>query len=234
MKYIIIDDDETARLVIQKLSSKSEKLSFVEEFSSAIEAIKFLHNNTVDLIFLDIHMPSFSGMDFIKTLKDAPKIILTSSDKNFALEAFEYENVVDYLLKPISTDRFDKALQKLASFSNSLEKPDYTIQSDSFNYLFVHVDKKLVKINIPDIYLIEAKGDYISIKTDKKNYIVHATLKKIEEKIPANIFLRIHRSFIINTNEIIDIQDNSVLIKKSVVPISRTYKSILLKKLNLL
>lgn len=233
MNCIVIDDDATARLIINQLCIGSEQISVIEEFSSAIDAIKYLNSNDIDLIFLDIHMPTFSGFDFIQTLKSPPKIILTTSDKNFALQAFEYDCVVDYLVKPITKERFDKSLLKLSNLDvvKSSDKKEVTIDND---FIYVSVDRRLVKINIPDIHFVEAKGDYISIKTEKKNYIVHSTLKKIEDKLPSTLFLRIHRSYIINTSEIVDIEDNSVVIQKSVIPISRSNKGELMKRLNLL
>lgn len=234
MNSIIIDDDATARLIIKQLCNISEQITLKEEFSSAIDAIKYLNSNEVDLIFLDIHMPSFSGFDFIQTLKSPPKIILTTSDKNFALQAFEYECVVDYLVKPITKERFNKALQKLSRLEEVKVSENKEVFSKNVKFLYVSVDRRLVRINIPEIHFVEAKGDYISIKTEKKNYIVHSTLKKIEDKLPSSLFLRIHRSFVINTSQIIDIEDNSVLIKKSVIPISRSNKSELMKRLNLL
>ncbi|KGL58726.1 LytR/AlgR family response regulator transcription factor [Polaribacter sp. Hel1_85] len=234
MNCIIIDDDATARLIIKQLCSNSEQVSVVEEFSSAIDAIKYLNSNEVDLIFLDIHMPTFSGFDFIQTLKSPPKIILSTSDKNFALQAFEYECVVDYLVKPITKARFNKSLHKLASLEEAKVSNDSYSSKEDSSFIYVSVDRRLIKINIPDIYFVEAKGDYISIKTQTKNYIVHSTLKKIEDKLPQGLFLRIHRSFIINISQIIDIEDNSVLIQKSVIPISRSNKSELMKRLNLL
>jgi len=234
MNCIIIDDDATARLIINKLCVNSKQISILEEFDSAIEAIKYLNTNKVDLIFLDIHMPTFSGFDFINTIKNPPKIILTTSDKNFALEAFEYECVIDYLVKPITKERFEKSLQKIVSLNVSKTITKSNLPKQQSNFIYVSVDRRLVKINISDIYFVEAKGDYISIKTAQKNYIVHSTLKKIEDKLPSSLFLRIHRSFIINITEIIDIEDNSVLIQKSVIPISRSNKSELMKRLNLL
>lgn len=234
MNCIIIDDDATARLIIRQLCLKNKKITVLEEFSSAIDAIKYLNTASVDVVFLDIHMPTFSGFDFIKTIKDSPKIILTTSDKNFALEAFEYESVVDYLLKPITLSRFEKAIKKLNSTSIINSKKTKTNIPENVDYLYVNVERRLVKINIKDIYLIEAKGDYINIKTESKNFIVHSTLKKIEDKLPNSLFLKIHRSFIINVSEIIDIEDNSVLIKKNVIPVSRSNKSELMKRLNLL
>ena len=154
---------------------------------------------------------------------------------NFALQAFEYDCVIDYIVKPINKERFNKSLQKLAGLNeikNSINLKDVSKEDSSF--IYVSVERRLVKINIPDIYFVEAKGDYISIKTEGKNYIVHSTLKKIEDKLPSSLFLRIHRSFIINISEIVDIEDNSVLIQKSVIPISRSNKSELMRRLNLL
>ncbi len=233
MNCIIIDDDATSRLIINKLCAKSEHINVVNEFSSAIEAIKYLNTTSVDLVYLDIHMPTFSGFDFIETLKNPPKIILTTSDKNLALEAFEYKSVVDYLVKPVTKERFDKSLTRLKSLSTPVKEDKITKNSTS-EFIYVNVDRRLVKVNIPDIYLIEAKGDYINIKTQGKNYIVHSTLKKIEDKLPKETFFKVHRSYIINTSEIIDIEDNSVLIQKEVVPVSRSNKSELMKMLNLL
>lgn len=232
MDCIIIDHDATARLITKQLCLKSEQINVLEEFSSAIDAIKYLNTSPVDLVYLDIHMPTFSGFDFIQTLKDPPKIILTTSDIDMALEAFEYKSVVDYLVKPISKERFNKSLEKLDSLSTS--EKSTTKQVNTSDFIYVNVDRRLVKVNIPSIYLIEAKGDYINIKTEEKNYIVHSTLKKIEDKLPSDSFFKVHRSFIINIKEIIDIEDNTVLIKKDVVPVSRSNKSELMKKLNLL
>ena len=234
MDCIIIDDDATARLIIKQLCKNSKQISVIEEFESAIDAIKYLNSNDIDVIFLDIHMPSFSGFDFIQTLKSPPKIVLTTSDRDFALEAFEYECIVDYLVKPITKERFDKSLHKLLSFDAIKISAQENTSKDESNFIYVSVDRRLVKINIPDIYFVEAKGDYISIKTEQKNYIVHSTLKKIEDKLPSSLFIRIHRSFVINISEIVDIEDNSVVIQKSVIPISRSNKGELMKRLNLL
>ncbi len=234
MNSIIIDDDLTARLIVKQLCDKSEKISVIQEFSSAIEAIKFLNTNTVDVIFLDIHMPTFSGFDFIQTLKSPPKIILTTSDKNFALQAFEYDCVVDYLVKPIIQKRFNKSLEKLVNLKTVPKVEISKSEEKEVKFIYVSVDRRLVKINVSEIYFVEAKGDYISIKTQNKNYVVHSTLKKIEDKLPKSIFIRVHRSYIINTLEIVDIEDNTIVIQKSVIPISRSNKGELMKRLNLL
>ena len=233
MKSIIIDDEEMARAILEQLISRTKELSLIESFSNAIEAIKFLNQNSVDLIFLDIHMPTFTGFDLLQTLKNPPKVILTTSDKNFAIEAFEYNCIVDYLVKPVTQERFDKAILKAKSF-NVVSSNSKKVEKEIIDELYVNIDRRLVKINFATINLIEAKGDYIQIKTDSKNYTVHSTLKKIEDKLPNDLFLKVHRSFIINTTKIIDIEDNSVLIGNNVIPVSRSNRPELMKRLNLL
>ncbi len=243
MKCIIVDDEAAARAITKQLCKKIEALTIAEEFDNAIDAIKYLNTNRVDLIFLDIHMPTFSGFDFIQTLKNPPQIILTTSDRNFALDAFEYDCVIDYLVKPITAERFAKAVDRIKDRNATTPKSEEVLPTTSSisgdtkaigNDLYVNIDRRLVKINIPDICLIEAKGDYIKIKAEDKNYVVHSTLKKIEEKLPSHLFLKVHRSYIINTTKIVDIEDNSVLIKQDVIPVSRANRKELMQRLNLL
>lgn len=239
MKSIIIDDEQMARTIIEKLCTSNGNINLIDQFPSAIEAIKFLNQQDVDLLFLDIHMPIFTGFDLLQTLKNPPKVILTTSDKNFAIEAFEYNCIVDYLVKPITQERFNKAISKAVDINKLNElaqkKPiENNRNNENSNDLYVNIDRRLIKINFNSIKIIEAKGDYILIKTNDKNYTVHSTLKKIEDKLPEGIFLKIHRSYIVNLIKIIDIEDNSVLIDKDVIPVSRTNKPELMKRLNLL
>ena len=236
MKCIIIDDEAMARAIIAQRISNFPEMKILEEFSNAMQAIKYLNQNKVDVIFLDIHMPDFTGFDFVQTIKNPPKVILVTSDKNFAIEAFEYECIVDYLVKPISEDRFEKAIQKLkvAKVPSKTNASQDEIPSDTVNEFYVNIDRRLIKIEFDTVNVVEAKGDYILIKTESKNYTVHSTLKKIEDKLPKDLFLKVHRSFIINTKKIIDIEDNSVLIAKDVIPVSRANRPELMKRLNLL
>jgi two-component system response regulator LytT len=236
MDCIIIDDEKIARVIIKTLCNEIDDLHISGEFSNAMQAMKFLNENTVDLIFLDIHMPNFSGLDFIKSLKNPPKIILTTSDTKFALEAFEYDFILDYLLKPIELPRFIKAIEKVnkKEISSNSTASQINNTPDVENDFYINIDRRLIKIDLPSIYLIEAKGDYIKIKTENQDYTVHSTLKKIEEKLPESLFLKIHRSYIINLKKIVDIEDNSVLIKKDVIPVSRSKRPELMKRLDLL
>jgi len=236
MNCIIIDDEATARAIILQLCKSVPSINILEEFPNAMQAIKYLNSNEVDLIFLDIHMPDFTGFDFIDTIKNPPKIILTTSDSNFAIQAFGYDCIVDYLVKPITPERFKKAIKKASATKSisTVNKTSIQIEANLGNVLYVNIDRRLIKIDIPSIYLVEAKGDYIQVKTEDKTYTVHSTLKKIEEKLPNGVFLKIHRSYIINVDKIIDIEDNSVLIKKDVIPVSRSNRPELMKRLNLL
>jgi DNA-binding LytR/AlgR family response regulator len=232
MNCIIIDDEATARAVISQLCSKIPELDVIEEFDNAINAIKFLNHHDVDVVFLDIHMPDFSGMDFVQTLKNPPKIVLTTSDTGFAIAAYEYEAIVDYLVKPVTMERFEKCIQKIKR--PLLQQPKMASTDEQTSDLYINIDRRLIKLKFDEIMVVEAKGDYIDVKTEKEAYRVHTTMKKIKEKLPGNLFLQIHRSYIINYTKIIDIEDNSVLIEKNVIPISRSNRPELMRRLNLL
>ncbi|MEL6306223.1 MAG: LytTR family DNA-binding domain-containing protein [Bacteroidota bacterium] len=235
MKSIIVDDEASARMIVAEFCKGVPNLEVLHEFPNALEALKYIRDHHVDLIFLDIHMPKLTGIDFIETLQNPPKIVLTTSDKNFAIEAYQYPFIVDYLVKPISRERFEKCMTKLEmAFTTSEETPNISKQENSEEDLYINIDRRLIKLKFSDILLIEAKGDYIEILTLQKRFRVHSTLKKIKDKLPTSRFLQIHRSYIINFTQIIDIQDNSVLIEKSVIPISRSNRPELMQRLNLL
>lgn len=236
MNCIIIDDEVAARAIVRKLCSNLPNIDVIEEFDNAIEAIKFLNHQDIDIVFLDIHMPGFSGVDFVQTLKSPPKIVLTTSDTQFGIAAYEYECIVDYLVKPITLERFEKCIQKVKNtlVQQPKNSPERTEETSVGEDLYINIDRRLIKLKFHEILVIEAKGDYIDIKTEKEGFRVHNTLKKIKEKLPDKLFLQIHRSYIINFTKIIDIEDNSVLIEKNVVPISRSNRPELMRRLNLL
>ncbi|MBO0592735.1 response regulator transcription factor [Cellulophaga sp. E16_2] len=237
MNCIIVDDEGAARMIVEQLCSKIPELDVIESFSNAMEAMKFLNQQTVDVIFLDIHMPGFTGIDFVQTLKNPPRIVLTTSDTNFAIEAYEYEAIVDYLVKPITQARFEKSIVKVKTALEKSKTPTTVTTKTASNAeddIYINIDRRLIKLKLNEILVVEAKGDYIEVKTEKKNYRVHNTLKSIKDKLPDNMFLQIHRSYIINFTKIIDIEDNSVLIEKSVIPISRSNRPELMRRLNLL
>lgn len=234
---IIIDDEMMARMVIAELIATKSDLNIVGEFPNAIEALKYLNHNKVDIVFLDIHMPDFNGFDFINTIKYKVNIILITSDKNFALDAFEYDNVVDYLVKPITEERFEKSLHKLKELRERYKTPTNEteiVTSNDPSDFYINSNHRLIKIDVNTILYFKAKGDYVYIKTETGHYTIHNTLKRIEHKLPKDLFFKGHRSYIINTKKIIDIEDNSVLIGKDVIPISRRSRPELMKRVLLL
>jgi DNA-binding LytR/AlgR family response regulator len=234
MKCIIIDDEKFSREILSVMILKSPDLVLVGEFENAIDAIKYLNeDHPVDLIFLDIHMPNFSGFDFVKTLKNPPQIILVTTDKSLAIDAFNYDCIIDYLLKPFSSERFDKSIEKAKLNQNTNLKSRLTNQSIS-KEIYVNIDKRLVKIDVAEIQYIRANGDYAIIKTDSVKYTVHTTLKKIEEKLPKPQFIKVHRSHVINAKKIVDIKDCTVLIGKDIIPVSKNYRADLFESINLI
>ncbi|WP_041249999.1 LytR/AlgR family response regulator transcription factor [Christiangramia forsetii] len=236
MNCVVVDDEELPGKILEQLIGQNPSLNLLKIFKDPIEALKYINSDEkdIDIIFLDILMPKFTGFDLIKAIKSPSHIILISSDKNYALKAFEFPKVTDYLLKPIQKERFLKAISKVIARSNNpgnIKEASTSIKEDE---LYINTDKRLIKINIPDINFIEAKGNFIYIKTLSDNYLVYSSLKKIESKLPSSSFLRVHRSYIINFRKIIDIQDNSILINNELIPVSRRYKPQLLDHLNLL
>ncbi len=228
MKCIIVDDEKMSRLAIRKLCDGVKYLEKVEEFEDAIQAIHYIENNSVDLVFLDIQLPELTGLDLVKSVPYLPMIIFTTHHKDFALEAFEYD-VVDYLLKPITFPRFLKAVQKARNQWEAQPSPGKAKQE-----IFIKVDSRLVKLELDDILWVEAKGDYVLFKTDQKGYIVHSTLKNLVNKLPTEKFIRVHRSYIVNVSKIIDIEDSTLVIRDKLIPISRTNRENLLSRLNMI
>lgn len=233
MKCIVIDDENLAREILSIMIQKIPALELVGEFSNALEAMKFLNHHPVDLIFLDIHMPQFTGFDMIQTIKNIPQVVLVTTDEHLAIDAFGYDCITDYLVKPLEFDRFKRSVERVMKKRVGSFEMDQPLEK-KVKEIYVNINSRLIKIEIAKINSIQVKGDYIHIKTEDKNYVVHTTLKKIAEKLPEHIFLKIHRSHIINIEKIVDIQDNSVLIGKEVIPISKKNRADLFKSLNLL
>jgi DNA-binding LytR/AlgR family response regulator len=224
MKCIIVDDEPLAIEIVEAYVSKVEQLELKGTFRNAIAAFTFLQQNPVDLIFLDIQMPKLSGIEFIKTLKSPPKIIFTTAFRDYALEGFELE-VADYLLKPISFERFLKAVAKVMH----KEIAPLTVAAKSEvaadDYVFFKVDKKMVKTKMNDILFIESIKDYVKVRTADKEIITQQKISYLEESLPREQFIRVHRSFIINREKIDAYSATDVEIGKHHVPIGRNYKN---------
>ena len=233
MNCVIIDDDQMSRRIIEEYVRKTEFLALKYSFSNAVDAINNISKeDPVDLVFLDIEMPEMSGIDFLNTLTSPSQIIIISSKEKYALEAFEY-NVTDYLLKPILYSRFYKAVEKATS---RYEKTREIKEGD--NEIFIKKNAKLVRVRYDEILWIEALENYVVITTYDDKYTIHFTMKAIESRLPANVFLRVHRSYIVNKSKIIIIEDNSVGIEYEddtrYIPIGKSYRDKLLGDINVI
>ena len=219
---IIVDDEISSQKVLQHFVSKTDVLQLMETCSSAAEAFEYLQLHTdTDLIFLDINMPNQSGLDFYKNLKHPPKVIFTTAYPQYAVEGFEVE-ALDYLLKPISYQRFLTAIGKAIKLFSETE--------DLTDYIVLKENKSLHKVFYKDILYVEAFGDYVKVHTNNKTIVTHSTFKNIKEKLPA-YFIRVHKSFCVNTNRLEQVTGNMVVIDNHNIPIGQTYKETVLKKL---
>jgi DNA-binding LytR/AlgR family response regulator len=233
MNCIVIDDDKLSRRIIEEFIAKTDFLNLIESFDNALDAFRLLRSGTeIHLIFLDIEMPEMSGIEFIKTLKNPPQIIIISSKDIYALQAFEYD-VTDYLLKPVAYSRFFRATDKAYSlFAKN------NAGSRGKNEIFIKKNSSLIKLNYDDILWIEALENYVIVNTYDDKFTIHFTMKSIEKKLPVSKFSRVHRSYIVNTGSINLIEDNSIIIpvnggSKS-IPIGKSYKDKLMDDLNLM
>jgi len=220
-----------ARMALKQLVSQVQGLELIAECNDAAEALDVLNSNGVDLLLLDIEMPGMTGLDLIKKLGNSkPLIIFTTAKKDYAVEAFEL-NVVDYLVKPIAMPRFKQAIDKA---QETLDSNKQEVKVEEQGFVFVKDNGVLKRIAIDDILFLEAMGDYVKVHTPQKFHVVHATLKSIEEKLPSSKFIRVHRSYIVAINKIDYIQEGTISIGKTTIPVADTHKSNLNKRLNLL
>jgi len=223
VKCLIIDDEPLAQNVIENYLESFSFMRLIAKCDNALIALKWIKKQKIDLIFLDVSMPFLSGIDFIRTLRNPPAIILTTAHKEFAVESYEL-NVLDYLLKPISFERFLKAINKLNIDTSEIIKPGIIdIKNDSF--IYVKSEKKNVKILLKDILFIESLKDYIKIHTIDKMVMTQVPISTIEQRLPDN-FLRIHRSFIVAKDKITAYTQHDLEIGKFQIPIGRNYKAI--------
>jgi len=218
---LIIDDEPLAINVIKNHIKEIDNINVIDTFNSAIDALNFMKSNTVDLLFLDINMPLLDGLDFIKSLDKKPMIIITTAYSEYAIKTYELE-VLDYLVKPISFPRFLKAVNRAFKEFNPSLTSNLNIAKRA--HIFIKVDKKkMQKIYLDEILIIESLRDYLKIKTITNKYIIHSTLSSFTEKLPSNNFIRIHRSFTIAIDKIEAVQGNSVEIDGVKYVIGRSY-----------
>ena len=219
LKCLIVDDEPMARASVKHLCERHEALKFVGSCENAKQALDFLSGNHVDLVFLDIEMPGLDGIQFLKSLKKAPNIIITTSHKNYAFEAFEVK-ALDFISKPIEYRRFKEAVQKVIDLE-ALKNNENTEEG----FMYVKTDGKLTRVDYTDILYIQSMRDYVNIRTKEGRLVVHSTLKKIHESLSDDRrFVRVHRSFICNINQVEDLLKNEVIIGDYSLPVSRSHK----------
>ena len=235
----MVDDDPLAVQLVQNCILNTPFLTLVGSCENAIQASDFLHDNPVDLLLLDIQMPLMSGLELLRTLPVAarPLVILITTNPHYAVEAFE-EDVVDYLVKPISYGRFMKAVQKARDEWEMVQSMELHgaasagLPAPGADFTFLKIDSRLVKIPFAEVSYVEALGDYVHLVTDQKKHIVYATMKAVSTRFPESRFMRVHRSFIVNVSRITAIEDNAIHIGGRLIPIGQTYLRDVLKRIN--
>ncbi len=222
---VIVDDEPIARSFLERYCEKTGIISLAGSFPDSESALEFLRCNEVDILFLDVEMPGDSGFQLLDKLLVMPKVILTTAKTDYAYDAFQY-NVTDYLKKPFTFVRFQEAVGKAGHSAADKKEP---VKKDD---IFIKSDGKLTRLNYEDILYIESVGDYVKYCTPDKKYITHSTLKAAEEKINNINFMKVHRSFIVNLRKISNIEDYTLLIGGSVIPISKLLKTEVMGRIN--
>ena len=227
LNCIIIDDEPIARKGLREYIDDVEFIHLESEFDNPIKAMDTLTHHKIDLIFLDIQMPKITGLEFLKSLINPPLVIFTTAYPEYAVDGFEL-NAVDYLLKPFSFERFWKAVLRAKQIHESV-KP--VISTTGEDYFFIKSDSRLVKVYYKDILFVEALQNYVAIHTKEKKLITYLTFKSVEEHLPADLFLKIHKSYIISLSKVDSIEGNEVKVGTHSLPISRTSREEIMEKL---
>ncbi|MEC7755559.1 MULTISPECIES: LytR/AlgR family response regulator transcription factor [Roseivirga] len=233
LKCLVVDDEPLAREVIISHIEKIEALELVEQCDNALKAFEVLKKEPVDLIFLDIQMPKLNGIEFLKVLNPEAQIIFTTAYREYALESYEL-NVADYLLKPVSFHRFLKAVNKVVEVQqeeNNAAEPADKLRTDE-PHIFLKADRKMVKVYLKDILYIESLKDYVRIKLPGREVISLQKISFLEEKLPEDCFIRVHRSFIVPFKKIEAFSNHAVEVNGVEIPIGRNYKEQVLEQLN--
>ncbi|RYG02948.1 MAG: response regulator transcription factor [Chitinophagaceae bacterium] len=226
MTCIIIDDEPLARKAIQILVGHITDLQLLNSFNSTNSAVEFLADHSVDLIFLDIRMPGTNGLDFAKTIPRKTLVIFTTAYSEYALNSYEVE-AIDYLIKPVAADRFEKAVAKARSYHTLLMADNSTgnIESIAEDYFFVKAERKTFKISFGDIRFIEGLKDYVVIHTSTRKFMTAMNIKTIHDQLPGKMFVRISKSYIINVTQITSFDNNTVYIDEHEIPIGNIYRN---------
>jgi DNA-binding LytR/AlgR family response regulator len=221
--YLIIDDEYIAHDIIKGYCDLLPNMELMKHCYDALEAIEYLNNNTVDLIFLDLNMPKLKGFEFLKTLNNPPKVIVTTAYKEFALEGYEL-NISDYLLKPFSFERFLKAINKTVSSTTKTQHSISEKKDASLESVFFRSHKKYIQVLINDILYIEASGNYTKVITTKETITIREKISDVLETLNSTNFIQVHKSFAVSKQHIKSIEGNRVFIAEHIIPIGKIYK----------
>jgi len=220
LNCLIVDDEPVARSGMEEYVREVEFLNLAGKCENPVKASTYLNEGAIDLLLLDIHMPKISGIDFLKTLKNPPMVIFTTAYSEYALQGYSLD-VIDYLMKPVSFDRFLKAVQKARDF-HSLKHQQ---KSSSDEYFFIKCDSKFERINFNEVLFVESLQNYVVINTSEKKYITYLTLSAVGEQLPSSQFMKVHKSYLIALNKVKAIEGNEILVMNgSKIPISRNLK----------
>jgi DNA-binding LytR/AlgR family response regulator len=230
IRCIIIDDEPLARKGLKEYISDVDFLLLEDEFNEPLKAMKLITEGQVQLIFLDIQMPKISGLDFFRSLKQAPPVIFTTAFPQYALDGFEL-NALDYLVKPVSFERFLKAALKAKEYYEVRQKNLAEAGAQRNDYFFIKADNKLVKVFFDDILYAEALQNYVAIHTVSKKYITYLTFRSIEDYLPSDRFIKTHKSYIVSASRIDNIEGNEIRIGEHHIPISRSTREEVMEKL---
>ena len=223
-RYIIVDDESVAHDIIKKYCSLLHNMHLMQDCYDAIEAIEYLNNNEVDLIFLDLNMPKLKGFEFLKTLSNSPKVIVTTAYKEHALEGYEL-NIIDYLLKPFSFERFLKAVNKARTDTPKIiSNPQNVVADAKQESFFLRSDNKYTQIVLDDILFVESSGNYIKIVLKEEIITTRGKLSSMMELMPAHRFIQVHRSFMVAQKHIKRIEGNQIFLDNYTVPIGKLFK----------
>lgn len=236
MNCIAVDDEPLALDIIEAYVNKHPELSLVARCNNAAEASEVLKTHKVDLMFLDINMPEISGLSFVKSLEKKPLFIFTTAYPDYAVEGFEL-NAIDYLLKPIAYDRFEKGVEKAKEYYKIKQNADVAETDLESDYIFVKANQKLIKLAYNDIYYVEAFADYVKIFLADKKIVTLQTMKNMEKKLPEDMFTRVHRSFIVNRKLVQSFSTSMCEVNDVKIPIGKNYKEVfvgLMKSNNIL
>jgi len=229
LNYMIVDDEPLAIDVIENYLGRLDAHN-ITRCENAVEAFQALQSKSFDLVFLDIEMPLLSGIEFLKSVKDPPLVVITTAYRDYAVEGFELE-VVDYLVKPVSFPRFMKTMEKVVKLSQPAVKKEDKEKNAAGDYLFLKVDRKFVKVLINDILYIESLKDYIRVKTPTQALISYQSLTEITDKLPSGRFVRVHRSYTIAIDKVSMIDGNCVEVDGKLIPISREHRQEVMEKI---